>query len=80
MRTCYRAGNRVEETFPKYEMIGTHAGRCTFICFALSSGIPPQVVMKWTGHSGYQAMKPYFEIAEKIMADAMNLFEAELKK
>ena len=22
-RTCYRAGQRVEETFPKYEMIGT---------------------------------------------------------
>lgn len=48
-RVCYRAGERVEETFPKYEMIGTHAGRRTFICFALSSGIPPQVVMKWTG-------------------------------
>ena len=29
-RTCYRAGQRVEETYPKYEMIGTHAGRRTF--------------------------------------------------
>ena len=79
-RTCYRAGNRVEETFPKYEMIGTHAGRRTFICFALSSGIPPQVVMKWTGHSDYQAMKPYIAIAEKTKADAMKLFDEELKK
>jgi len=79
-RTCYRAGQRVEETYPKYEMIGTHAGRRTFICFALSSGIPPQVVMKWTGHSDYQTMKPYIAIAEKTKADAMKLFDEELKK
>lgn len=79
-QTCYRAGNRVEETFPKYEMIGTHAGRRTFICFALSSGIPPQVVMKWTGHSDYQAMKPYIAIAEKTKADAMKLFGQEMEK
>lgn len=79
-RVCYRAGERVEETFPKYEMIGTHAGRRTFICFALSSGIPPQVVMEWTGHSDYQAMKPYIEIAEKTKVDAMKLFDDEMKK
>ena len=54
--------------------------RCTFICFALSSGIPPQVVMKWTGHSDYQAMKPYIAIAEKTKADAMKLFEQKMEK
>ena len=79
-RVCFRGGKRVEETYPKYEMIGTHAGRRTFICFALSSGIPPQVVMKWTGHSDYSAMKPYIDIAEKTKANAMSLFEMELKK
>jgi len=70
-----RKGQRVEETYPKYELIGTHAGRRTFICFALSSGVPPQVVMKWTGHSDYKAMKPYIDIAEKTKADAMKLIE-----
>ena len=74
-KVCYRAGARVEETFPKYELVGTHAGRRTFICFALSSGVPPQVVMKWTGHSDYKAMRPYIEIAEKTKADAMKLIE-----
>jgi site-specific recombinase XerD len=78
--TCYRAGEKVEETFPKYELIGTHAGRRTFICFALSQGIAPQVVMKWTGHSDYKAMKPYIDIAEKTKAEAMNVFEMGLKK
>lgn len=71
----YRAGERVEETYPKYELIGTHAARRTFICFALSNGIAPQVVMKWTGHSDYKAMKPYIDIAEKTKAEAMNVFE-----
>ena len=61
---CYRAGQRVEETYPKYSLIGTHAARRTFICFALSNGVPPQVVMKWTGHSDYKAMRPYIYIAE----------------
>ena len=51
-----------------------------FICFALSSGIPPQVVMKWTGHSDYQAMKPYIEIAEKTKAVAMKFFEQEMER
>lgn len=78
--TYYRATQRVEETKPKYEYIGTHAGRRTFICFALSSGIPPQVVMKWTGHSDYKAMKPYIDIAEKTKANAMAVFEMGLKK
>lgn len=79
-KVFFRAGARVEETMPKYEYIGTHAGRRTFICFALSSGIPPQVVMKWTGHSDYKAMKPYIDIAEKTKAEQMALFESNLKQ
>ena len=45
--------------------------RRTFICFALASGIPPQVVMKWTGHSDYKSMKPYIDIATRTKSDAM---------
>lgn len=77
-RVTYRAGEREEVTEPKYNLVGTHAGRRTFICFALASGIPPQVVMKWTGHSDYKAMKPYIEIAEKTKAEQMAVFEKGL--
>lgn len=73
-RVCYQAGKRIEETKMKWELLGTHAGRRTFICYALSVGIPPQVVMKWTGHSDYKAMKPYIDIAESTKAEAMKLF------
>ncbi len=72
--TYYRGNKRIDEVTPKYELIGTHAGRRTFICNALSLGIPAQVVMKWTGHSDYKAMKPYIDIADDIKANAMNKF------
>ncbi len=72
--TYYRGNERIDEVTPKYELIGTHAGRRTFICNALALGIPAQVVMKWTGHSDYKAMKPYIDIADDIKANAMSKF------
>ena len=59
---------------PKYELLVSHVGRRTFICNALSLGIPAQVVMKWTGHSDYKAMKPYIDIADDIKAVSMSKF------
>ena len=72
--TYYKGNERIDEVTPKYALLGTHAGRRTFICNALALGIPPQVVMKWTGHSDYKAMKPYIDIADDIKANAMSKF------
>ena len=72
--TYYKGNERIDLITPKYELLGTHAGRRTFICNALSLGIPAQVVMKWTGHSDYKAMKPYIDIADDIKASAMDKF------
>ena len=73
-QTYYKGNERIDEVTPKYDLLGTHAGRRTFICNALALGIPPQVVMKWTGHSDYKAMKPYIDIADDIKANAMSKF------
>ena len=73
-QTYYRGDERIDEVTPKYALLGTHAGCRTFICNALALGIPPQVVMKWTGHSDYKAMKPYIDIADDIKAYAMSKF------
>ena len=73
-QTYYRGNERIDEVTPKYALLGTHAGRRTFICNALALGIPPQVVMKWTGHNDYKAMKPYIDIADDIKANAMSKF------
>ena len=72
-KVYYRDGQRIEETREKWELIGTHAARRTFICYALTKGIAPQIVMKWTGHSDYKAMKPYIDIAGADAAAAMQL-------
>lgn len=75
VRETYYLGNeRIDEVTPKYALLSSHAGRRTFICNALSLGIPPQVVMKWTGHSDYKAMKPYIDIADETKINAMEKF------
>ena len=43
------------------------------------NGIPPQVVMKWTGHKDYKTMKPYIDSAEKVKAEQMAIFEKNLR-
>ncbi|KAA6304149.1 Tyrosine recombinase XerC, partial [termite gut metagenome] len=74
--TYYKGGERIDVVAPKYALLGSHVGRRTFICNALSLGIPAQVVMKWTGHSDYTAMKPYIDIADDIKASAMDKFNS----
>lgn len=74
--TYYKGNERIDVVTPKYALLGTHAGRRTFICNALSLGIPAQVVMKWTGHSDYKAMKPYIDIADNVKANAMSKFNS----
>jgi hypothetical protein len=58
----------------QYALLGTNAGRRTFICNALSLSISPQVVMKWTRHNDYKAMKPYIDITDDIKVSAMDKF------
>lgn len=72
--TYYKGNQRFDEVYPKYSLLGTHTGRRTFICNALMLGISPQMIMKWTGHSDYKAMKPYIDITDAAKADAMKKF------
>ena len=72
--TYYKGNVRHDDFIPKYELLRSHAGRRTFICTALSLGIPVQVVMKWTGHSDYKSMKPYIDVADNIKAVSMDKF------
>lgn len=69
--TTYKGHERIDEIAEKWELIGTHTGRRTFIIHALSRGIPPSIVMKWTGHSDYKSMKPYIDIVDEIKASEM---------
>lgn len=76
--TYYQGNQRIDEINPKYKLIGTHCARRTFICNALSLGIPAHIVMKWTGHSDYKAMKPYIDVADNVKSEAMSLFNKKV--
>lgn len=75
--TTYKGADRIDEVKPKHELVTSHAGRRTFVVNALSMGIPPSVVMKWTGHSDYKAMKPYIDVSDAAKAEAMARFDAK---
>lgn len=76
--TQYYGSKRVSQTFAKYDLLSSHCGRRTFICYALSIGIPIHVVMKWTGHSDFNAMKPYIDASDSVRRKSMDMFDAGL--
>ena len=77
-RTFFHNGKKKTVTSPKWALLSTHAARKTFICNMLAAGIPPQTIMKWTGHSDYKSMKPYIDISSSDKAEAMKLFSKRL--
>lgn len=71
----YSGSERKEVVVPKYAVLTTHCGRRTFIVNALRLGIPASVIMEWTGHSDYKAMKPYIKIVDVAKAENMARFD-----
>lgn len=71
----YRGNERESRVYKKCELITTHVARKTFISNAIMLGIPPEIVMKWTGHSDYASMKPYIDVADKAKGKAMKMFD-----
>lgn len=71
----FRGRERHEEVHPKYELLTSHVGRKTFVVQALRLGIPAEVIMKWTGHSSFEAMKPYIAIVDELKAQEMRKFD-----
>jgi len=76
--TTYKGNQRIDEIKEKWELVGTHTGRRTFIVNCLSLGIAPNVVMKWTGHADYKSMKPYIDIVDTIKASEMTKLDSIL--
>ena len=75
-RIVYFKGNqRHEEVFPKWYLLTTHVGRRTFVVTALQLGIPVEVIMRWTGHSNFEAMKPYAKIVDELKEKSMSKFD-----
>lgn len=78
-KVYFKGGVRYSEVRPKYKWISTHTGRRSFISNALASGMPPNIVMDFTGHSDYQAMKPYIDAVESAREKHMEHFSGVFK-
>lgn len=65
VETYFIGTQRHEEIHKFYETISCHDGRRTFVCCSLALGINPTTIMAATGHSDYDSMKPYIEVADE---------------
>lgn len=75
IRIVYYAGSdRIENVYPKHELLTTHCARRTFVVNALRLGIPAEVIMKWTGHSDFKSMRPYVKIVDDLKRQEMDKF------
>lgn len=76
VRVVYFQGEmRKEKILPKYALLTTHVARRTFVVTALLLGIPAEVIMRWTGHSDFDAMKPYVKIVDELKVQSMSKFD-----
>lgn len=71
----FKGARRYDDTRPKWEVLTTHAARRTFVVTALTLGIPAEVIIRWTGHADYAAMKPYIAIVDELRAAQMAAFD-----
>lgn len=74
-RIWYTGGTRHEETVPLWQAVSSHAGRRTFVVHALTLGIPAEVIMRWTGHRDFDAMRPYMKIVDELKKSEMRKFD-----
>lgn len=60
----YRGNKREELIYKKYEIVGSHTARRTFISLSLQKGMSAEVIMSITGHTSYRMMQKYLKIAD----------------
>ncbi len=63
---------RIETTYKKYELIGTHTGRRSFVTLSLEKGMRAETLMQITGHKDWKSFKKYIKITENIKIKAVN--------
>lgn len=61
----YKGAKRIENTYPKFELISAHTGRKTFATLSLEKGANAEEVMSMTGHRSYASFKRYVKITEE---------------
>ncbi len=59
----FKGTERIETIHKKYELIGTHTARRTFVSLSLRKGMPTAVIMSITGHKTLRMMQNYLKVS-----------------
>jgi len=65
----YSGSSTKNEIFPKYEMVGFHTARRTFITLSLTKGINAEIIMKISGHKKHDTFKKYIKFSDKQISE-----------
>lgn len=79
-QSYFKGNDRYEKTAYFYEQISCHDARRTFVVCSLSLGIPMTIVMRATGHSDYESMKPYIEVLNETQRIEMEKWNKQSYK
>ena len=71
-----RGSKITNTTYCRYELIGTHTGRRSFISNMLKRGYDSHILMRITGHTTEMAFKKYAKISSEDAANLMLETEA----
>ncbi|QNE40904.1 site-specific integrase [Hymenobacter sp. NBH84] len=63
----FRGGKRESQTVEKWQKLGCHSGRRSFVTLSLERGLRPELVMKITGHRDWKSFKRYVNITEQAV-------------
>lgn len=75
VKPYFKGSERIENTVPLSDIIGTHCARSTFICRCLSKGIPAHSVMRMTGHNNLKSFQHYLDAISSDLDTMMERFE-----
>lgn len=73
----FRGGKRDASYAPKWELMGCHTGRRTFVTLALIDGVNQFTIMKATGHTDLKSFMRYVDYSERNVVDEFAKLDAE---
>jgi site-specific recombinase XerD len=54
-----------KKTYALHELMTMHVARKTFISILLAKGVPPQIVMKYSGHKNLKTLQRYIDVSKE---------------
>lgn len=83
-RVRFSGSSRIENTYPKWQLITSHTARKTFVTNSLILGMKEMVIRNITGHKKEENFKRYVRIADNVkqheVARTWNKIQEELHK